>query len=181
MTDANYKRLTGTSCPRLVLVHPELDGDHMTLTASGMPDIRISLPEQYSKPLIAVKTNHQAVDICDVGDEVAKWLSEVLQIDGIRMVFYLDTVNNHKRVLQSKQYENMVDYAPDVICSSRSVDNYLTPFLAGLLRHLKRAAVDRCFHHGIKQDDEECGLSGEFLTFSAKHLHQGRSRRRTFR
>lgn len=85
--------ITGRSQPKLVLVKPKIEGSFMTLSAIGMPDIRINIDDLYKITPVTTSVWQQPVLTVDCGDAVAKWLSKFVCNEeiGLRLVFYPNT------------------------------------------------------------------------------------------
>src|SRR5690606_17619486 len=69
--------LTQRELSRLAVVQPAFTGDALSLTAPGMPEIRIPLEER-SGPTRRVVIWRDTCKGADEGDEAARWLSDYL-------------------------------------------------------------------------------------------------------
>lgn len=76
--------------PKLVLIQPKLDGNHLTLSAPERSSIVIDIDELKKEPLVNAFVWQQEVDAIDAGDEVAAWVSDFIlgTNEGLRIVFY---------------------------------------------------------------------------------------------
>jgi uncharacterized protein YcbX len=90
IVDSSGGFVTGRKYPKLVQVMPSIEGDTMTLRAIGMPDVNISFKELLRKKTSKATVWDEKVDVVDVGDDAARWLSRfILQEDvGLRLVYY---------------------------------------------------------------------------------------------
>ncbi|XP_070502419.1 sensory neuron membrane protein 1-like [Chironomus tepperi] len=89
----NGNFVTAVAYPTLFEVLPTFKDDIMTLSAPNMEDIEIDVSKLYENPSTKAVVWTQTVDVIDVGDEVAKWLSRfILKEDfGLRLVYYSKT------------------------------------------------------------------------------------------
>lgn len=86
----NGNFVTAVAYPSLFEVLPTVNGDTMTLSAPNMKDIDIDIDKLHTNLSTKAVVWTQTVDVIDVGDEVAKWLSRFIlnEDSGLRLVYY---------------------------------------------------------------------------------------------
>lgn len=86
----NKKQATARGYPKMVLIHPTINGDRLILSAPGKQDILIDLNDLKDKKTTKVATWRDNVVAIDAGDEVAEWISEFVtdKKDFFRLMYY---------------------------------------------------------------------------------------------
>lgn len=91
VTTPDRKYVSGRAYPRLVLVQPKIVDDNLVMSAPGMTDFTLNIPQIGAEQTVAqTKLFEQHVETIDCGDEAAKWLSRfIVAADvGLRLVYY---------------------------------------------------------------------------------------------
>lgn len=78
MVDADGEKMTQRTIPRMALIQPTIEAEHMRLQAPGMPDILVSLQRVEQPPIVDVQIWADWTRGQDEGDAVAEWLSSFL-------------------------------------------------------------------------------------------------------
>lgn len=87
--------LTARQHPKLVLIKPDINGDVLTLSAPGVETVvNVNITSLFSEIPIKAYVWEQEVEVADAGDEVAKWVSQLMlqEDEGLRLVFYLSSL-----------------------------------------------------------------------------------------
>ena len=84
VVDAEGLFLTQRDCASMALVQPQLTAEALVLHAPGAEPMAIPLHAE--GPLRHVQIWDDTVDALDMGDAVARWLQQVLQHSGVRLV-----------------------------------------------------------------------------------------------
>ncbi|MCW9024551.1 MAG: MOSC domain-containing protein [Gammaproteobacteria bacterium] len=122
LVDSNGKFITQRQQPRLCLVKQILSSDGICLTAPGMKDFAVTIPDDYKKLQVTV-WNDQCSAI-DSGEEAADWVSQFLGINS-RLVYFPD--NEIRQVdpdyAQSGDITAFSDGFPVLLISQASLDD----------------------------------------------------------
>ena len=88
--DSDGRFVTGREHPRLVLVTPALEDDGtLRLSAPGMADLTVPVPESGPAPLVSVKIWSSELDAACAAQEASRWLSKVTEMD-VSLVYLND-------------------------------------------------------------------------------------------
>lgn len=85
-----HQCVTARVHPKIVLIQPRVDGNHLIISAPDREDIVVDIEKLRTKPTDYAVVWSQKVDSVDAGDEVAEWISQYVlgQDAGLRLVFY---------------------------------------------------------------------------------------------
>ncbi len=123
VVDGDGRFVTGRQHQRLVLVTPALDGDGaIRLSAPGLPDLTVPVPDAGIAELIGVKVWSSELDAAVAIDEAGQWLSKVAGMD-VRLV-YLDDPTRRKTDPGYSQDGDVVSFAdgyPLLLASEESL------------------------------------------------------------
>jgi uncharacterized protein YcbX len=82
VTDASGGMITQRTHPRMALIRTAFDGDHLTLSAAGMPTLRTPLDVRAlnGADRMQAKVWRDTVDALDTGRETSQWLGDFLGV-----------------------------------------------------------------------------------------------------
>lgn len=123
VTDPDGMFFTQRELPRLAAIHPDLDGDSLTLTAPGMDALRLDLRRAGEvRPVTIWDSETEAID---QGQVASAWLSGLLGRD-VRLVRLTDDavipVTSHYAVTPDDEV-SFADGFPVLIVSQESLDD----------------------------------------------------------
>ncbi len=113
--------LTAREHPRLVLVHPILDGNGLQLTAPGMPDLTVKAPA--GNNLMPVQIWSINLDASPASPDAHEWFSTLLGVP-VRLVYLDDPTRRRPNPNFSRQSDRVsfADGYPMLLASAESLD-----------------------------------------------------------
>jgi uncharacterized protein len=123
VVDGDGRFVTGREHPRLVLVTPAPEGEGaIRLSAPGLPDLTVPVPEAGPADLIRVKVWSSELDATVAGQEASRWLSEVTDLD-VRLVYLDDPTRRETNPAYSKDGDvvSFADGYPLLLTSEESL------------------------------------------------------------
>jgi len=108
LVDADGRFVTAREHPRLVLVTPTLEDGAIRLSAPGMADLMVAVPDPV-QALAPVRVWSSELDAATAADEAGRWLSKVAGID-VRLV-YLDDPTRRPTNPEYSQNGDVVSFA----------------------------------------------------------------------
>jgi uncharacterized protein YcbX len=123
IVDADNEFISQRALPRMALIAPEVDGDHIVLTAPGMPALTLQ-PTNDGRPVRARVWN----DVCDAvdqGNPVALWLSDFLREPArlVRMADDFERKCDPKYARSERDQTSFSDAYPYLLISQASLDD----------------------------------------------------------
>ena len=121
--DSDGRFVTGREHPRLVLVTPALEGDGaIRLSAPGLSDLTVPVPEAGIAELIRVKVWSSELDAAVAAQEAGRWLSKVTEMD-VRLVYLDDPTRRATSPAHSKDGDvvSFADGYPLLLTSEESL------------------------------------------------------------
>ena len=122
VVDSESVMITQREVARLCLIQPELTAQGLLLTTTGMPEIKVSIPD--AKGACKVKVWNDECTAHDAGDEVSQWLSQFLEKE-CRLVYFPD---DELRIVdqdyaQPNDHTAFSDGFPILLISQASLDD----------------------------------------------------------
>lgn len=133
---ADGQKMTQRTVPRMALLQPDIQAQHMYVRAPGMPDLRVTLARPESPPIVDVQIWDDWTRCQDEGTDAAEWLSAFLGIScrllrvhpsahrpvsATWLRKWADRSGHSPQFLQRGQF-GFADGFPFLICNQRSLD-----------------------------------------------------------
>lgn len=145
----NHRMMTQRETRRLALVSPELTGNDLTLRADGHDGIQILWNRRENGQRLTTNVHtDEGLEVVDQGDEVATWLTQVLEVKS-RLVWMPESTQRLSRRQQSHGRKVEVGFAdgmPLLVISQQSLNDLNRRLAApiGMERFRPNIVADGC-------------------------------------
>jgi len=123
LTDLSGDFLTQREYPKMALIKPVLQNEHLHLSAPGMADLKI--PVRHSGAVVNVVVWDDSCRATDQGDEAAQWFSDYMEFEN-RLVIMEKSFTRYvdkERAVSPNDQVGFADGYPFLIISQASLDD----------------------------------------------------------